>query len=191
MTTAHSEPSPDDPVLLLRGRRVGLGPLRRELLPLYLRWRCDLEVRKGMAYRRQPHTLESMSAWFAEATRHGNDDVHFTIYDLRDLAPVGTALLVDVDFRNGTAEFGILLGERRGQGLGTEATSLALHWAFTMLGLHNVLLVTYAWNVQAIRAYLRAGFREIGRRREAVLTMGKRHDEVVMDAVADDFGGTE
>jgi diamine N-acetyltransferase len=81
-------------------------------------------------------------------------------------------LLVRIDHHAGTAEFGIALGERRNQGLGTEATRLVLDWAFTVLGLHNVLLVTFSWNLAAIRAYTNAGFREIGRRRGATVTMG-------------------
>jgi diamine N-acetyltransferase len=190
MATAHGDPRRDEPVLLVQGERVGLGALRRELLPDYLRWRSDLEVSKGMAHRIQPHTLESIQEWYEQAIRPDNGEVHFTVYDLHDLAPIGTALLVQVDLHAGTAEFGILLGERRGQGLGTEATRLVLDYAFTLLGLHNVLLVTFVWNAPAIRAYLRAGFREIGRRRGAVVTMGERYDQVLMDAIASEFTGS-
>jgi diamine N-acetyltransferase len=111
-----------------------------------------------------------------QATSPGNRDVHFTIYDLNDLAPVGTAVLVRVDQHAGTAEFGLTIGEWRNQGLGSEATRLVLDWAFTVMGLHNILLVTFSWNLAAIRAYSKAGFREIGRRRGAVVTYGQRHD---------------
>jgi RimJ/RimL family protein N-acetyltransferase len=128
-----------------------------------------------------------MQAWYEQATRPGNREVHFTIYDLDDVAPVGTALLVRVDQHAGTAEFGLTIGERRNQGLGTEATRLVLDWAFTVMGLHNILLVTFSWNLAAIRAYSKAGFREIGRRRGAVVTYGQRYDQVLMDAVADEF----
>jgi hypothetical protein len=55
---------------------------------------------------------------------------------------VGTAVLVRVDQHAGTAEFGLTIGERRGQGLGSEATRLVLDWAFMVMGLHNILLVT-------------------------------------------------
>jgi RimJ/RimL family protein N-acetyltransferase len=77
-----------------------------------------------------------------------------------------------------------------GQGYGSEATRLVLDYAFTLMGLHNVFLVTFAWNTPAIRAYLRAGFREIGRRRGAVVTMGERYDQVLMDAIASEFTGS-
>ena len=174
-------------LILVQGQRVGLGALRHDLIPAYLRWRSDPEVMRGTGAASQVPTVEAIQAWYEQATSPGNTEVHFTIYDLDDLAPVGTALLVRVDQHAGTAEFGLTIGERRNQGLGTEATRLVLDWAFTVMGLHNILLVTFSWNLPAIRAYSKAGFREIGRRRGAVVTYCQRHDQVLMDAVADEF----
>jgi RimJ/RimL family protein N-acetyltransferase len=174
-------------LILVQSQRVGLGALRHDLIPAYLRWRSDPEVMRGTGQSSQVPTVEAVQAWFEQATRPGNCEIHFTIYDLDDLAPVGTALLVRVNQHDGTAEFGLTIGERRNQGLGSEATKLVLDWAFTVMGLHNILLVTFSWNLPAIRAYSKAGFREIGRRRGAVLTLGQRYDQVLMDAVADEF----
>jgi diamine N-acetyltransferase len=184
MTDDELQPQP---FILIQGQRVGLGALRQDLIPTYLKWRSDPEVLRGTGESTQVPTVEAMQTWYEQATSPDNRDVHFTIYDLDDLAPVGTALLVRVNQHAGTAEFGLTIGERRGQGLGSEATRLVLDWAFTVMGLHNILLVTFSWNLPAIRAYSKAGFREIGRRRGAVVTYGQRHDQVLMDAVADEF----
>jgi RimJ/RimL family protein N-acetyltransferase len=99
-------------------------------------------------------------------------------------------MLTGIDYRHARCGFGILLGERRGQGLGTEATRLALDWAFNALSLRNVLLEVMPWNAAAIRTYEKAGFRHIGRRRDALLLHGRRWDELYMDAVADEFTGS-
>lgn len=114
----------------------------------------------------------------------------FTVYDRSDLAPVGTTALMDIDHRDRTAELGISMGERRGQGLGTEAARLTLDWAFAMLSLHNVVLRALDWNVRALASYRRAGFREVGRRREAALSCGRLCDEVILDALASEFTGS-
>jgi len=178
-----------EPLLLVRGERAGLGALRRELIPTYHRWRSDAEVMRGQGRTDVP-TIEAVQAWYDHATSPDLHEVHFTVYDLTDLTPVGTALLVRIDHHQGTAEFGILIGERRGQGLGTEATRLTLDWGFTVLGLQNILLVTFSWNTAALRAYEKAGFQEIGRRRGAVVTLGHRFDQILMDAIADEFTGS-
>src|SRR5215218_1401243 len=182
-----AEEPKQEPPILVSGERAGLGPLRRDLIPTYARWQTDLEVLRGMGTSGQVPRIEATQAWYEQATKPESTDVHFTVYDLDDLAPVGTALLVRVDQHAGTAEFGITIGERRSQGLGTEATRLVLDWAFTVMGLQNVLLVTFSWNLPAIRAYSKAGFREIGRRRGAVVTLGQRYDQVLMDAIAEEF----
>jgi RimJ/RimL family protein N-acetyltransferase len=119
--------------------------------------------------------------------RLGSELSHFTVYDRSDQAPIGFSSLFRIDHRVGTADFGIFLGERRGKGLGTEATRLTLDWGFTVLGLHNVMLGVAAWNERAIRVYAKAGFRELGRRRGAGVTMGRRYDGVLMELLASEF----
>ena len=56
-----------------------------------------------------------------------------------------------------------------------------------MLGVHNVWLDTPSYNVGAVRAYEKAGFREIGRRRGARMLAGRRFDVVLMDCISDEF----
>ena len=62
-----------------------------------------------------------------------------------------------------------------------------LDYGFTGLGLHNIWLSVYASNEHAIRAYSKAGFREIGRRREARKIGGQFYDIVLMDCLATEF----
>jgi hypothetical protein len=108
----NQEPKHEPPIIL-RSLRVGLGPLRRELIPTYARWQADLEVLRGMGTSGQVPRVEATEAWYEQATKPDSADVHFTI--------------------------------------------------------------------------TKAGFREIGRRRGAVVTMGRRYDQVLMDAIADEF----
>jgi diamine N-acetyltransferase len=190
---AANDHQPDElkpePLLLVRDKRAGLGALRRDLIPTYQRWRNDPEVMRGQGSTNVA-TIEAVQGWYDQAASADAREVHFTVYNLTNLTPVGTTLLVRIDHHQGTAEFGILIGERRNQGLGTEATRLTLDWGFTVLGLHNILLVTFSWNTAAIRAYEKAGFREIGRRRGAAVTFGHRFHQVLMDAAADEFTGS-
>jgi RimJ/RimL family protein N-acetyltransferase len=176
--------------MIVEGSRVALGPVREDLAATYTRWVNDPEVRRGLATT-SIYTVAAEEDWARRtaeaAAKHNPELAAFTIYDRSDLEPVGSCSLMHIDWRFRRAELGILLGERRGHGLGTEATMLTLDWAFTVMGLHNVLLGVFAWNAAAIRAYEKAGFREIGRRRGAAETMGRRFDEVLMDAVASEF----
>jgi diamine N-acetyltransferase len=175
----------EQPSYVVEGQRVGLGPLRMDLVATYQRWDNDLEALNANG-RVIPFTLEAQRERIA-GLGSKPDLCDFTVYDRSDQAPIGWTSLSHIDHRNGTAEFGILLGERRDQGLGTEATRLTLDWGFTVLGLHNIMLGVAAWNQRAIRVYTKVGFRELGRRRSAGVTMGQRYDAVYMDMLASEF----
>ena len=178
---------------LIEGERVALGPLRRDLAETYAQWLNSLAVRPGLSHLGILDRITE-EAWLDEALKanaaHEPSRVNFTIYARDDGEPVGTSALFDVNHHHARARFGILLGERRGEGLGTEATRLTLDWAFHMLSLRNVLLEVLPWNAGAIRAYEKAGFRLIGRRRDALLAHGRRWDELYMDALASEFSGS-
>ena len=180
----------DVPLLNIVGERIALGPLRRELAPLVARWFNDLATTRALGDIVPPWTAERLRAWFAmEETTP--DLVPFAIYarDSNDWRPIGTTALLDVDMRNRTAEFGIIIGaaEARGCGYGTAVTRLMLDYAFIALGLRSLLLTVYAFQQAGLRAYAKAGFRQIGRQREVYWQAGAWHDRVYMEALARDF----
>jgi RimJ/RimL family protein N-acetyltransferase len=181
----------DDLDFIIVGEKVALGPLRRDLAGVYARWMNQAEVRRGLDYL-GVSTVESQEKWvednIARGAEYNPKGVEFTVYDRGDSAPVGTAGLFGISHAHGFADFAIYLGERRGQGLGTEATRLALDFAFHVLQLRNVLLETLEWNVAGLTAYERAGFRRLGVRRGARVSRGRPTDIVLMDAVPEDFG---
>ena len=178
----------DRPILNLVGERVALGPLRRDLLPLYERWINDFEVIRTLGRPMLPMTRDAEEAWYEGASRAGYN-VGFTIYERASLRPIGNAHLMGVDHLRRLAEFGILIGEKEcwGQGYGTETARLVLDYGFHALGLHNIMLRVFAHNERGIRAYQRAGFRVIGRRREAWRMGDLVRDEIYMDCLATEF----
>jgi diamine N-acetyltransferase len=153
----------------------------------------QLEVRPGLVHLGIA-TPQSQDKWVEQNIEKGAkrepEVVEFTVYDRTDSTPVGTAGLFKISHAHGTAEFGIAIGERRRQGLGTEATRLVLDFAFHVLQLRNVLLETLEWNVAGLTAYERAGFRRVGVRRGAVMSRGGPTDVVIMEAVPEDFGAS-
>ncbi|MBA3390044.1 MAG: GNAT family N-acetyltransferase [Rubrobacter sp.] len=110
-------------------------------------------------------------------------------YERATLRPIGNTVLAEIDFRNRSAAFGILIGDpdARGKGYGTETTRLILDYAFTAVGLHNVMLTVFEFNKAGIRAYEKAGYRELGRRRECRMMGGKLWDEIYMQCLSTDF----
>ena len=180
--------SAECPILNVEGELVGLGPLRRDLLPVYQRWINNLGTMRTLDFPPYPMTMEKEQDWYDGQSR-AESDVPFTIYERETLRPIGNTGLHEVDYRNRTASFGIIIGEPecRGKGYGTETTRLMLDYAFTALGLHNVMLIVFEFNAAGIKAYQKAGFKEIGRRRECRLVGAKLWDEIQMDCLSTEF----
>lgn len=177
-----------EPILNIVGEKVALGPHRRDLLPLYTRWINDFEVTRNLSMGLRPTTAEAEERWYDGIVKRDRD-VLFTIYDLSTRRPIGSSGLHNIDHQNRTAEFGILIGEREcwGKGYGTEATRLMLDYGFTLLGLHNIMLYVMSYNERAVRAYTRAGFRLLGRRRESQRVGDKAYDVLLMDCLSTEF----
>ena len=181
-------PAPSTQHYSIAGERVALGPIEAETMPLFYRWFNDMELLRTAGIGNGPWPMERVEAWCKRF--NGNDgEAWFMVFERESGSPIGFAGLRDIDERHGTAEYAISIGEAsaRGQGFGTEATRLMLDYAFVARGLHSVLLDVAAYNPGGIRAYAKAGFREIGRRREADVMGGKRWDIVYMQALATEF----
>jgi diamine N-acetyltransferase len=140
------------PILNVEGELVGLGPLRRDLLPVYQRWINNLRTMRTLDLPPYPVTMEKEQDWYDRQSR-AESDVPFTIYERETLRPIGNTGLHEIDYRNRTASFGIIIGEPecRDKGYGTETTRLMLDYAFTALGLHNVVLIVFEFNAAGAR----------------------------------------
>jgi RimJ/RimL family protein N-acetyltransferase len=175
------------PVVNVVGAHLALGPLRRDLITTYHRWNNDFGMTRTLRSS-GPVTVEQVAASFDQLNQD-ECSANFTIYERATWRPIGNTALIDLDWRARTAEFILFIGEGdcRGKGYGTEAARLMLDYAFTALGLHSVWLRVYAFNLAGQRAYEKAGFRVVGRRRECQLMGGKLWDVVHMDCLAREF----
>ncbi|GAC1639593.1 MAG: GNAT family protein [Ktedonobacteraceae bacterium] len=180
----------EEPIINIAGEKVALGPFHRGMIPLLSKWDNDFEVSffSGDPLRSMPR--ETTESRFEQSSREiSRDRVEFIVYEKATLRPIGLAELRRINYRSRTADYGILIGEKDcwSKGYGTETTLLMLDYGFSILNLHNITLETYAYNERAIKAYQRAGFRIMGRRREVNKWGGKLYDEIIMDCLSTEF----
>jgi RimJ/RimL family protein N-acetyltransferase len=146
--------------LELRGERLGLRPFGPADLRRTQRWVSDPEIARWIlpAWPRLPLSWEE---WLRRVYT-SPDSVHFAIV-LHEGRHIGNCSLHSIRWTEGVAAVGILLGERDcwGKGYGPEALGLLLNYAFRHLGLARVVLHVHRANHRAIRAYRKAGFREV------------------------------
>jgi RimJ/RimL family protein N-acetyltransferase len=175
-----------EPFINVRGTKVGLGPFLPAHHALYLESLQDPEVSvygNGSFEVRLPKPAAELHE------KSKDNEVVFTVFELEHLTMIGESILHEIDYRHGIATFGITIIRKDywGQGYGTEATKLVLDYAFRFLNLYNIYLLTTSFNPRAVRAYQKAGFKEIGRRRGSLLVGGQRYDDIYMDCLASEF----
>jgi RimJ/RimL family protein N-acetyltransferase len=94
-----------------------------------------------------------------------------------------------VDLIHSEAWVGLGIGDRDfwGKGYGTDMMKIALHYAFSELGMQRVSLGLFEYNPRALRSYEKAGFQLEGRTRQDVLREGKRADSLWMGILREEW----
>ncbi|MFW9817755.1 MAG: GNAT family N-acetyltransferase, partial [Candidatus Thorarchaeota archaeon] len=73
------------------------------------------------------------------------------------------------------------------KGYGSDAMTVLLDMAFSVLNLHSVYLWVAGFNERAIRFYEKIGFVNTGKLREMAYRNGQRYDVVTMDILRSEF----
>lgn len=170
------------------GQKCRLIPLQKSDAANWAKWYNDIHISLPESNVYDVLSLANTQGWVEYNIK--NKDLVFTIMENTSKIAVGKIEL-EIDSENNCGTFGIIIGERDfwGKGLGKEATSLILDFAFNTKGLKNIMLGVYAFNKRAINMYRQIGFKEIGRKREYQLVGGKRFDMIYMDMLSNEFRG--
>lgn len=174
---------------IIRGELVYLRPAERADIGTFVRWFTDADVLRNLAMR-APMSEASEEAWFDRMlAAQGKTDHHFVVCLLADDRPIGTIGLHGLDHENGSAEFGIAIGEKSewGKGYGTDATRAIRDFGFGELRLERIGLFVYADNDRGRRAYEKAGFVHEGTLRHAHYARGQHHAVHVMSILRDEW----
>lgn len=169
------------------GESCYLSPINSKDAPRYTEWLNDLNLSRFFTLSQQVISLEKEEEILKQMIARG--DKMFAIIDLFSETLIGNCSLFNIDHIHQTAELGIFIGNRThwNRGFGCEATKLLLDYGFNILNLHNIMLSVFDFNKRAIKSYLNAGFKEIGRRREAIFIGGEKHDFVYLDILASEY----
>ncbi|WP_127532202.1 GNAT family N-acetyltransferase [Paenibacillus kobensis] len=129
-----------------------------------------------------PHMRNGTEAYLNALLDGSSEQKGFVIADRLTEQYIGQIDLFELDWKNRSAEFGMVIGNAllHGRGIGTEAVRLLQQFVFMELNLNRLQLEVYEYNKKAIRCYTKCGFREEGRLRERHFSQGRYCDVVIM-----------
>lgn len=102
---------------------------------------------------------------------------------------IGIIFLINIDYKNRSAECIIDIGVKTmwGKGIGKTAISLIFEFAFNELHLHQISLQVFSFNERDIKLYEKLGFVFEGRLRETLYRFGEWHDTILMGILKDEY----
>ena len=136
-------------------------PIREEDTEMVLKWRNSGFVRDRFLYRETITRTDHLN-WLR--TRVAKGEVkQFIIVEKSADKPIGSVYFKDIDRENGSAEYGIFIGEEeaRGLGYGNETAGAMVAHFFDDMGGRRLMLRVLKDNIPAIRSYEKAGFKKI------------------------------
>lgn len=168
----------------LYGERIMLREYQKEDLPYLREWVNDPVILRYLSdVFLFPHTLDETESFLNGKLENKNlGSKGFVIADNSTGAYLGQIDLVNIDWKNRKAMFGIVLGRKVNfdRGYGSEAIGVLLRFAFREMGLNRIALDVKDSNERGIACYRKCGFREEGRFREDYFQAGKYGDTIRM-----------
>ena len=174
---------------LLISDQLRLRELQEEDLPFLTQWWNSPEFMALQGSLVLPHPVQEAATLFKSRSlnRGTTDGVGLSI-TLPDDTLIGHTALYDYNAPARSAELMIMIGGSNvGQGYGTLATKMIIDYGFREMGLNRIGLTVWAYNERALRTFLRSGFREEGRVRQAGFHDGSFHDKIVMGLLAEEY----
>ena len=166
----------------LEGEHVYISPMNIEDAEIFTKWLNDPNITQFLTIH---NSLVSLSGEKDYVENFCKEEFHMSIIKKENDEIIGNISLGRLDYKNGTAELGIFIGEEDNlsKGYGSEAIKLLTTFGFDELRLHTIYLTVLENNIRAQKAYTKCGFKECGRRHEALYRNGKYIDLVYMELI--------
>jgi RimJ/RimL family protein N-acetyltransferase len=174
---------------IIEGKLVRLRPPGPDDVAVMTTWFEDMEVTRFLLLRNPP-SADMEKEWLDRMAR-SPDDVLWAVEGKGKL--VGITALHMIDWKNGFATTGTLIGDKAvwGKGLGRELMQLRARYAFMQLPLRKLKSGYIDGNAASAKAQAAAGYREVGRFRADAFVDGRWRDHVATEVLRDDWKKTQ
>jgi len=169
----------------IEGDRIYLSPRNSEDIEKFTEWLNDFETTDYTGRSANVLTLEGEKEYLTNS----KEQYAMVIVTKDEDKLIGTVGIEKINFVDRTGTLGIFIGDKeyRNNGYGTEAVRLIIEYAFQYLNLNNIMLTVMNFNERAIKCYEKCGFKEFGRRHQAVYINGEYYDKIYMEILKENF----
>lgn len=170
--------------MIIFGEQIALRAIEQNDCALLLEMINDPVTERMIGGSSFPVSKAAQEQWISEQ-RSKNDILRCIIADKTDLEKgLGTVVLSDIDFRNGSAQIHIKLGlDCRKKGYGTDALKTIVEYAFYQLRLHCIYAYVLEYNHASQKLFQKCGFQKEGILRARAYKNGSYFDMIAYSVI--------
>lgn len=172
----------------IQGKITTLRAIEPADLELLHKWSNNPEIQYMLGGWHPPSSLALMSDWLKKITSD-NDNLRFAIVH-HELGLIGTANLVQINWKDGNAFHGMLLGDRplQGKGIGVDVVFSMMRYAFEELRLHRLDTTIIDYNEPSKKLYMnKCGWKIEGTVKEWYWRKNKYWDKLIVGITRNDY----
>ena len=173
---------------MIKGKKVTLRAIEESDLDLLHEWSNDESISSMLGGWNFPSSKKDQRKWFDSLNLKSNSQ-RFAI-DAPDVGLIGTANLVDINWKDRNGFHGMLLGKEdiRGKGYGVDTIMSIMRYAFEELGLNRLDGSMIEYNKTSIAVYTKAcGWKIEGTQRSWYFRKNRFWDKVVVGVTKEDY----
>ncbi|OGW13377.1 MAG: hypothetical protein A2035_01680 [Nitrospirae bacterium GWA2_42_11] len=150
----------------------------------YVEWLRDEEITQFLEIRWKVFTLEEIRG-YVSLMNESPDDFLFGIFLKGNNEHIGNIKVGEINQMHRFGSVGLLIGNKNmwGKGYGTEAIRLATQYSFEEFNLNHLKAGMYSDNKGCYKAFIKAGYREVGRYKNSRFYKGVYVDEILLERI--------
>ncbi len=158
-----------------------------EDLTILQNWANDPEIQYMLGGWHFPTNMNDQKKWFEMLTCNSLNQ-RFIIIDNLKLIPVGMVNLININFKDGNAEHGLLIDKQyQGKGYGFEAVNLVMTYAFNELRLNRLETTIISINDPSLKLFAKCGWKIEGILKDWYFRKGIYIDKIILGILKKDF----
>ena len=162
------------------GNKVVLRAIEEEDLPLLHIWANDPEIWRMLTNWYFPISKKEQKKWFENLSLNSVNQ-RFGIH-VEGEGLIGTANLMDINWKDRNARQGIMIGQKhlRGRGYGEDTIRTIMKYAFEELCLNRLDANIIAYNKPSLGVYEKCGWKREGIRKDWYFRQNRFWDKVLI-----------
>ena len=172
----------------IQGKKVLLRAIEESDLESLHRWANDPAIWPLLAGWHFPTSMQDQRKWYASLSVQSLHQ-RFAI-QAPDVGLIGTANLVDINWKDRNAFHGMMLGDVdiRGKGYGKDTIMTMMRYAFEELGLERLDGSMIEYNEASLAVYTRkCAWKEEGRQRNYYFRQNRYWDKIIVGVTRTDY----